>query len=798
MNLARDQGAEKERPDLRLVIPALAAWAAAWCALGIRPRGAVIGAGLLGAVGLVVLIPRFRGWQRTGRVVVAAALLCAATAGLSAAFRISALHRGPLIDLASQGARVTAELVITTDPERREPRTSGSSSRPGLVLMRGRAESISVGGQRFSARHPVLIVASEDEAWLTRIPSERVRVTGRLAVARPGQPIAAVLSARGSPHVLRGPSVVQRVADRLRRGLRQAISGLPPEQRGLLAGLVVGDIRDMPEELTADFRTAGLTHLTAVSGANVAIVLTVVLFAVRWVGLRGRLIPLTGVCALAGFAVLARPQPSVLRATVMGLIAVITLASGQSRRRLSALCAAVLALVLVDPWLARSYGFMLSVLATGGLLVFVPRWRDALTRRGLPRPVAEVLIVSLAAQIVCAPVVVMLSGRLSLIAIPANLLASLAVAPATILGMITAVTAVISMPAAHMLSWLAGVPTWWIVTVAQYAARLPGAAVPWPASVAGAVALTAVMALLVCCGPRLFRVCRRHVLVVAVGLALLVVVAIRPGFPPSWPPRGWILVACDVGQGDAVVLAAGEGTGVVVDTGPDPVTVDRCLRDLGIRRIPLVLLTHFHADHVDGLPGVLRSRAVAEVQVGPLAEPAAQARRVAHWTSARGVPLTSAAVGERRQTGGLSWQVLWPIRIIRDQGSAPNNASVVLRAEYHGIQILLTGDIEPAAQRALLRTTPVGRIDVLKVPHHGSAYQDPELFRALAPRLALISVGQGNPYGHPAPATEAVLRASGARVMRTDRNGAIAVLGAPDQLRVVTKRTALVGRESPP
>ena len=246
------------------------------------------------------------------------------------------------------------------------------------------------------------------------------------------------------------------------------------------------------------------------------------------------------------------------------------------------------------------------------------------------------------------------------------------------------------------------------------------------------------------------------------------------------------MVACDVGQGDALVLAAGRAGAVVVDAGPDPRLVDRCLRELGVERVALVVLTHLHADHVEGLPGVLRGRSVGGVQIGPYDEPAAGLARVARWTRQASVPLTHAVTGERGRVGSLRWQVVWPLRIIEGEGSTPNNASLVLLVEVGDVRMLLTGDVEPAAQRALMVRWRVPEVDVLKVAHHGSAYQEQGLLEAARPRVALVSVGEGNDYGHPAPTTIAALVRAGAVVGRTDRDGSLAVVGRAARLRLVT------------
>ena len=513
-----------------------------------------------------------------------------------------------------------------------------------------------------------------------------------------------------------------------------------------------------------------------------AIVVGFVLLGGRWLGARGRWLPVLGVLATAGFVVLARPQPSVLRAAVMGGVALLAMATGRRRTSLAALGAAVLVLVLIDPWLARSYGFVLSTLATAGLVVLAPGWAAALRSRGLPGGIAAAVAVPLAAQAVCGPVIAMLAGRVSLVAVLANLLAAPAVAPATVLGVLATVVSVASGRVASLVAEAAALPAWWIVTVAEHCAAAPMSSVSWSTSVTAAVVLAV---LTVALGAAVRRVSRRPR--VALGAAVLLIVGLAvPASSPGWPPRGWLLVACDVGQGDGLVLSAGAAGAVVVDAGPDPRLMDRCLRRLGVHRVVMVVLSHFHADHVEGLPGVLRGRRVGEIVVGPYGEPAAERGRVLRWATAARVPVRLVTIGERVRVGPLTWRVLWPRRIIEGEGSTPNNASIVMLVRSAGVRLLLCGDIEPAAQRALLASWVPGPVDVLKVAHHGSAYQAPELLAAVRPRVAVISVGAGNDYGHPAPATLQALRRSGALVRRTDLDGTVAVVGPAARLRVVS------------
>lgn len=773
------------RPDLRLVLPALCAWGSAAAGLRLPSGWVVLVASLGGALGLLLIVVAARAPSRltvrrwcVSSGVLRVAATCAvvgACAVAVAGLRAAPLRTGPLVALARSGATADVELVVTADPVRHAGASAGFGRRADLVVVPARAELVRSRGRVVDVRLPVTVLAS-GQGWDALLPGARVSVSGRLGTPRAGQAVAAVLSVRTGPRRLGRPGLEQRVAGRLRAGLRDAVAGLPPAERGLVPGLVDGDTSRLPDSVADDFRTAGLTHLTAVSGANVAFVVGAVLLLARRARLRGLFLPFAGTLALLGFVVLARPQPSVLRAGVMGLVALAALASGRRRPGVPALSAAVLFLVLLDPWQSVAFGFALSVVATAGLLVVAPPLSSAMVRRRVPEPVALALAVPVAAALVTAPITVLLSGTISLIAIPANLLVAPAVAPATLLGVGAAVLSPVSSPAAVMLGRLAGVPAAEIVWVAGRAAGVRGGAVGWPAGWPWAVALGALLLVASVAVPSLLRSRPLRVLVAAALAALLV----QPAVQPHWPPAGWTLVACDVGQGDALVLRGGPEGAVVIDAGPDARAIDSCLHDLGIQRVAAVVLTHFHADHVEGLPGVLHDRSVAEIAVTGLAEPAAEAAKIRGWAAQAGLALRAVRLGEQREVGDVRWEVLAPARVSPAEG--PNNASVVLLVRVDGLRILLSGDVEPPAQRVLAARNalrPFGPVDVLKVPHHGSAHQDGAFLTSLHPRISLISVGAGNDYGHPARATLDLLARSGSLVGRTDADGDLAVVVGP-------------------
>ena len=280
--------------------------------------------------------------------------------------------------------------------------------------------------------------------------------------------------------------------------------------------------------------------------------------------------------------------------------------------------------------------------------------------------------------------------------------------------------------------------------------------------------------------PALLR--RRATGLACAGLLVVAVVVVPPS--PGWPPSGWLVVACDVGQGDALVVSVGDEAAVVVDAGPDATAVDACLRRLEVDDVPLLVLTHFHADHVGGIAGVLEGRRVDQALVSPVADPPAGAADAGRELAAAGVPTRSPAYGEMLVVGPVRAQVLWPPARAPTmmEGSLANNASLVLLVEVRGVRILLTGDIEPPAQAGLSRSLQGVTVDVLKLPHHGSRAQDLDFLVGLRPRVVLVSVGADNDYGHPAPESLTPFEAAGASVLRTDQAGDLVVIDQGGEL----------------
>ena len=774
---ARAGRPDRQRPDLRLAIGAGVGWLClTWVLGGSATRAWWIAAGLA-AAGSLGLVAGRRG-IRFGPLLAVAGfcglLLVAPLAG-----RLTAARASALTQLARANTAVTAELTVTADP--RLLAAKGAAGAPRSA-MDAQLNSADVAGKRVDA-HGAVLVLGPAALWRDVLPGQRLRLDGQLRPPLKDGLLQAVLVVQTEPTLIGSPPWWQRAAAVVRTDLRNAAAGLPAQSAGLLPGIVDGDRSTLDPVLAERFRTAGLTHLVAVSGAHCAIVLGGVLLALGKARAGPRVRAVVGVVVLIGFVIIARPSPSVLRAAGLAAIALYALAAGRERQMVPALSAAVLGLLIWQPQLATQPGFAMSVLATAALLLIAPGWTEALTRRRVPAVLAGPIATAAAAHLATAPVIAALSGSVSLVAVPANILAEPAFAPTMLFGFLAALVAPFLMSGGHLLAAIAGVPCGWLVRVAEFFGGLDGATMPWPGGLTGGLALLAVTAALVLLANRAGI---RPVLGTAAVAALIVQIPVR-SVVLGWPPPGWFFAACDVGQGDALVLKSSAHAAVVVDAGPDAVAVDRCLSGLGVTEVPLLVLSHYHLDHVGGIQGVLHGRKVGAVVTGPLPEPATGYGIVRAGLAASGKIVGEVAVGTSQRIGGLQLDFLGPAKAYHGTRSDPNNSSVIIRATVAGRRVLLTGDAEVEAQHAMLTAGIDLDADVLKVPHHGSAYSDPKFLAAVHAKAAVVSVAAHNTYGLPSPTLLAELDQLGLPVDRTDREGDVAFVDSAGQLSVVTR-----------
>jgi competence protein ComEC len=481
--------------DVRLVPAAVTGWTVT--AAGILwPVGRVLASccGLLLAASCVLLCMARRRDQCPRLRAIGAGVLAigvvGAGFGFAIALRTDAVARHPIAAAFGTAAPVT--VTPTESP------LSLDSGNQGRLMFRANLQRLRA--DEISGRVVVFARASDFGGVIAGQP---VRFTARINRPTRHDLTVAVLNASGHP-TMGQASAVQRAAHTVRsRFAAVAREALPADQAAMLPALVLGDTAAVSAETSRDFRAAGMTHLTAVSGANVTIVCAAVLFSARLIGPRAAVA--LAALALLTFVIVVQPTASVLRAAVMGAIALAGMLSSRRRQAIPALSAAVLILLVVAPHLAVDVGFALSVLATAALVVIAPVWSRRLIGRGCPKPLADALAVAWAAHVVTAPLVAGISGRLSLVAAVANLAVAAAIAPITVLGSAAAVLCLLWPTGAQLLIRFAGPELWWVLSVAHLAADVPAATVPVPSGTAGVLVVGGAVVLVLLLAPRWWR-----------------------------------------------------------------------------------------------------------------------------------------------------------------------------------------------------------------------------------------------------------------------------------------------------
>lgn len=576
----------------------------------------------------------------------------------------------------------------------------------------------------------------------------------------------------------------------VREGLLHASSALPGYGGELLPGLSVGDTSRVSENLESAMKTASLTHLVAVSGANCHIVTATAFAVLSWVG-APRLLRIGGaVTVLVAFVALVTPGASISRAAVMSLAVLVGMTSGRLVAGLPVLAVTVVVLLVINPLWATNFGFVLSVLATAGLLTlttpiskFLERW--------LPTWLSLVIAVPLSASVLCQPVIILLAPQLPTYGVVANLLAVPAAGVVTILGLLVALSSLIWMPAATLIAWVAWLPAQWIGTVAQALAGAPFAKIAWPPGWLGLLLALTVSLLFVVTIISQRKRLRVQALVawsVVLGSAVLWTLSSSVNRVIGVPAK-WRIAACDVGQGDAFLFREYSEKDhrwhtALVDTGRYPELLRDCLVRVGITRLDLLVLTHYDVDHVGGASVV--AGMADHVIVGTPEN--ADDQRLKDRVCEHAQTCELATAGMVGAVGEAQWQILWPNGRTRGM-QLGNPGSVTLLVEWPDLSALFTGDLGEAAQEAMLaENQDIPVVDVLKVAHHGSSDTSQKLIYRIQPQVGLISVGSDNGYGHPTSKAISMLRNEGASIGRTDEQGMLFITGNAESLTLSSDR----------
>ena len=669
-------------------------------------------------VALLLLAASRAKYVKSLRKSLAVLILAILLGSMIMSIRIAALESSALSEF--KGSTASVLVQVTTDPTRVAPKVFGTAMAPVSFSFMGQALKIN---DLYALRIPVRVIASTRSVD-GLLPGQKIIVKARVLPSKERR-VAALLIVNSKIDVVTQASSWARALARIRLGLRGATGD--GDAGSLIPGMVIGDTSKQSVEFKNEMRRSGLTHLVAVSGANFAIVSAFVLWGMQFIFRKINYRLVATAISLTCFIALVRPSPSVLRAAAMAAVLLIAYGSRQGRDPLPALGFAIAAVVIIDPFQSRDPGFALSVLATAGLLLIAPKIKP------------KFLAPPIAAMVLCAPVIVALSGYVSPMSIVANVLAAPVVAPITIVGFIAALISPFAPALSAFLIFFIKPLASWIAWVAAWSSTFP--VFTLKTGLYGFVAASALAAAIYFGRAR--------------ALLIFLAVVISVTWLQRFPAGDWNIANCDIGQGDSMVINLHHHKAIVIDVGPDPQLIDRCLHQLGITEIPLLVLTHIHADHVGGLKGARKNRRVGATWFGNI------------------------NAGTHAHIGDIDIDVKWP------DGSGdytPNNSSIAATFSSPDFTLFAAGDIEPLVQEQL--RSHIGHVDVYKVAHHGSRFQDLTLMKELSPTVAVISVGAQNTYGHPAPGTISALTELGAKVLRTDIDGAVAIRAKGHRLSV--------------
>src|SRR3954452_16269926 len=618
-----------------------------------------------------------------------------------------------------------------------------------------------------------------NDALPTAVRGDQLRIQGTLQIPDDAE-FAATLSHRGLAVNVRAtevqrvggsPSPFVRMTQAVRAFVGDTIERIfPPREAGLLLGLVLGDASKLDPVTTRDFQATGRGHLLVVSGENVAMVLAPVMACagVLKIGPVGRFAMGAGVVVL--FVVLTGAEPSVLRAGTMACLALIGVLLGKPRTTGAILAAAVLALLILDPWLVHAIGFQLSVAATAGMVVLATPIAERLGRV-MPTPVALAVGTTVAAQFGVTPLLLFHFHEVPGVTIVANLAAFPAVSPALLLGIAASALGLVWLPLGDVVALLARVPMRYLEVVSSALAKAP---VAWITSSGSPLVVVVGVAMFVAVAAWLRTGWRppRRATIAGFALAPVLVWQMALG---AGPPGGLTVRVLDIGQGDSILITSPAGATVLIDGGPDDELDAQLLVSYGVKRLDAVVATHPHADHIEGLPQVLARFPVSVFLESGCPDDTALQADLHEEIDAEGIPLRAPREGDTVTVGDLTFDVLSPDRCWIDSHSDPNNDSLVLLLRDGPDSMLFTGDAEREAQQVLLDTGRLQEVDVLKMPHHAGDTALPDFFPAVSPEAIVISVGQPNPYGHPNPTALAEAESTGGEIWRTDEHGTLTI-----------------------
>lgn len=555
---------------------------------------------------------------------------------------------------------------------------------------------------------------------------------------------------------------------------------LPPNQAGLLKGMLIGERNGLPESIRNDFNISGLTHIICVSGANIGYVALTTIFFLGILKVKKPLANLITIFILMVFMIITGCSPSVVRATIMGIMILLAEVFGRKSDIYTSISAACLIILIYNPLTLYDIGFQLSFAGTTGIVLFYRTLSNVF--QVLPKIINEALSSTIAAQIVVSPIIAVYFNKLSLIALISNIFVIPLTGIITSLGFASVILGQFSTFLAGSALNLVYLPLTLIIWIAEVSAKIPYASilVPTP-GIAFLIVFYGIVFTLLWYMPRKNKASKLFGYIPA-ACELTALLSILLMLIPQ-PFRVFFV---DVGQGDCILIKNTSGQTCLIDGGgtypgsfssfkPEN-TVIPFILDNGTATIDMAILSHPHGDHIEGLIKVVENLYVKCLVIGPQYENTPDMENLLKLCRIKNTQVIQVSQKDQIHFGSAEFTVLHPAKTINTYQDSPlNNNSLVIKLEYLGTKILFTGDIQSEAEKVILDSGQDIHANILKTAHHGSLYSTtPDFLKSVSPSSAVISVGRNN-FGHPADPVLQRLKQYGVKVLRTDKNGCITV-----------------------